>query len=84
MFAKSAEGKFGKYCNQLSAITTSGNNTICGAKDGSVEIWQNDQIPTAFTDKHTASCDALLSTADYVITGGRDGIINFLDNKQFK
>ena len=36
MFASASTGKFGKYCNQLSAITTSGNNVICGAKDGSV------------------------------------------------
>jgi microtubule-associated protein-like 6 len=82
---KKTKGTFGtKSCNKLSGIALSGGDTICGAADGSVQVWKGTTISKEFEKMHTLPCDCITTTKEYVLSGGRDGRIVVFDKSYNK
>ena len=76
---KQAKGAFGKACNKLSGIGVNGNDIVCGASDGGVQIWTGNNLSRELESHHKLSCDCIHISANYVLSGGRDGLIIIFD-----
>jgi microtubule-associated protein-like 6 len=78
----SQKGNFGANCNMVSCVAFNNDDVIVGAADGSVQFWKGPACGKAFK-MHSKAVDALYVNAEYVITGGKDCIVNILDNKMY-
>ena len=82
---KKNNGIFGpKSCDKLSGISICGSEVVCGAADGSVQVWKGTNISKELERVHTQACDCITTTNDYLLSGGRDGKIQVYDKSYLK
>ncbi|CAD8200325.1 unnamed protein product [Paramecium octaurelia] len=78
------KGQFGKGAsNNLSGIAINGNDTLCGAADGCIQVWKGEAFMKPLPSKHAQICDCITVTQDYVFSGGRDGVF-FVLSKNYE
>eukprot|EP01017_Pseudomicrothorax_dubius_P040457 TRINITY_DN6328_c0_g1_i1.p1 TRINITY_DN6328_c0_g1~~TRINITY_DN6328_c0_g1_i1.p1 ORF type:complete len:614 (+),score=151.97 TRINITY_DN6328_c0_g1_i1:60-1844(+) len=79
---RSKRGVFGNANNLL--VTAAFNNEDClvGASNGELQIWMGANMTKALPI-HTAGIDALYVDVNYILTGGKDSKVNFLDRTNY-
>lgn len=79
---KSKEGFWDKnQCSRsISCIASNLDDYLCGASDGSFQIWKGNTLTLVKTDLHNKkSIECISNCGGYILTGGRDCRINILD-----
>lgn len=73
------KGQFGKEAsNNISGVAVNDKDVLCGGADGTIQLWKGEAFMKNLNIKHEQVCDAITVTKEYVLTGGRDGVLNIL------
>jgi microtubule-associated protein-like 6 len=76
------KGQFGNNNNIVGCVAFNGDDCLVGSSDGALQIWKGTNCGKAIKN-HTKALDALCVTANYIITGGKDCVINVLDKSTY-